>query len=56
MIQLTFMIIVRAYQKVQMRLALNEKNQENLETKLEKNKDIDKWDSILQLTFEVIIA
>ena len=50
------MIIVRSYQKVRRRLTLNEKNQENLETKLEGNKDIEKWESILQLKFEVIIS
>ena len=50
------MFIVRVYRKVQMRLTLNAKNQENLETKLEGNKDIGKWESILKLTFEVIVA
>ena len=48
-------IFCRAFEKVKKKRLNNLQIQENLEKKLDEKKDVAKWESILALTFEVII-
>ena len=43
----------RAYDKIRKKSAINQETRENLEKKLEKEKDFSKWNEILSLPFEV---
>ena len=43
----------RAYAKIRKKSAINQETSENLEKKLEKEKDFSKWNEILSLPFEV---
>ena len=43
----------RAYDKIRKKSAINQETRENLEKKLEKEKDFFKWNEILSLPFEV---
>ena len=47
------MMHCRAYDKIRKKHAINEVTRENLEKKLEKEKDFSKWNEILSLPFEV---
>ena len=47
------MMHFRAYDKIRKKSAINEETRENLEKKLEKEKDFSKWNEILSLPFEV---
>ena len=47
------MMHCRAYDKIRKKYAINEVTRENLEKKLEKEKDFSKWNEILSLPFEV---
>ena len=47
------MMHFRAYDKIRKKSALNQETRENLEKKLEKEKDFSKWNEILSLPFEV---
>ena len=48
-------IFCRTFEKVKKKRLNNLQIQENLEKKLDEKKDVAKWESILALTFEVII-
>ena len=43
----------RAYAKIRKKSAINQETSENLEKKLEKEKDFSKWNEILSLPFKV---
>ena len=43
----------RSYDKIRKKSAINQEARENLENKLEKEKDFSKWNEILSLPFEV---
>ena len=43
----------RAYDKIRKKSAINQETRENLEKKLEKEKDLSKWNEILSLPFKV---
>ena len=47
------MMHFRAYDKIRKKSALNQETRENLEKKLEKEKDFSKWNEILSLPFKV---
>ena len=47
------MMHFRAYDKIRKKSAINQETRENLEKKLEKEKDFSKWNEILSLPFEV---
>ena len=45
----------RTFEKIKKKTAANQRIQEELEKKLDRVKDVTKWESILALTFEVSI-
>ena len=53
LIYLLLTINFRTYEKVHKKKTTNQQNQERLENKLEKEKDLVKWETILEFSFEV---
>ena len=47
------MMHFRAYDKIRKKSTINQETRENLEKKLEKEKDFSKWNEILSLPFKV---